>query len=183
MIPCHQDLIMKKSPNPDPPSRQPETMEGALAAHQKAAAGIEQVTVAGILATCDQGHFNGESLAYKAYRDNVLAKCGAPHDPIEIMLLEQLMMAQMAIGNLHVSVAGVTDANAVGMIMSAIGRLMAEFRKTALGNQTVQDPRAAGPAYFRAAAKRRQRSADCLPRQPRRDGTRRQKNSEHRTAN
>ena len=93
-----------------------------------------------ILSVSDQSIYKGEMLAYKAFRDNFLHKCGDPKDPVEVMLFEQLLMAQMAIGNLHLKVGRITDATALGIVTSAIARLSAEFRKTALGIQQYKTP-------------------------------------------
>ena len=42
-----------------------------------------------------------DALAYKKFRDRLLADCGSPTDPIEVMLIEQLALAHLNTGRLH----------------------------------------------------------------------------------
>ncbi len=42
-----------------------------------------------------------DALAFKKYRDRLLIDCGSPHDPIEVMLIEQLALAHLNAGRLH----------------------------------------------------------------------------------
>ena len=41
-------------------------------------------------------------VAFKLYRDQFLADCGNPTDPIEIILIEQIVMAHLITGHLQV---------------------------------------------------------------------------------
>lgn len=73
--------------------------------------------------------------AYKAYRDQLLADCGSPTDPIEVMVIEQLAIAHMNFGFLQVRGTNAPTIQAAGVYASAAARLMAEFRRSALALQ------------------------------------------------
>ena len=123
---------MKSDPKQKPPAQQLETLEEKLAPFQGVALGIEHLSAGLVLATCEQSALKDKPLAFQAYHDNILQKCGQPTDPIEVMLIEQEMWAHMAIGRLYVTAGGANDANALGIFAAAIARMMAEFRRTAL---------------------------------------------------
>jgi hypothetical protein len=102
---------------------------------------MRELSAAGVLATCETGYFKGQNpQEFKAYRDRALRDLGAPADPIEIMLIEQCLSANQAANNLRVQLAGVTDTSAVGLLTSAVSRMMAEFRRTALALKQYRAP-------------------------------------------
>jgi hypothetical protein len=70
--------------------------------------------------------------AYKIFRKKLLADCNAS-DPIETMLVEQLALAHMNMGLLHCKAANARQVEAVSVYSAAAARLMAEFRRSALG--------------------------------------------------
>jgi hypothetical protein len=72
--------------------------------------------------------------AYKLFRERLLADCNAS-DPIEVMLVEQLALAHFNMGLLHCKAANARQVEAVGVYSGAAARLMAEFRRSALGLQ------------------------------------------------
>jgi hypothetical protein len=78
--------------------------------------------------------------AIQLYRHKVLFQAGAPTDPLEIMLIEQFVMAQQKIGDLHVRAANASEPEAVGQYLTAATRLMAECRKTLLALKTYRAP-------------------------------------------
>ena len=84
--------------------------------------------------------------AYQCYRDRLLADCGGPTDPIEVMIIEQLSLAHFGLGLLSCKTADTTKPEAVGIFAGAAARLMGEFRRSALALQAY---RAASrrPAY------------------------------------
>ena len=67
--------------------------------------------------------------AYKIYRDDLLADCGNPTDPIEIMIIEQLALAHFGLGLLSCKAANAGKVEAVGVYAGAAARLMGEFRQ------------------------------------------------------
>jgi hypothetical protein len=73
--------------------------------------------------------------AYKLYRDGLLADCGNPTDPIEIMVIEQLALAHFNMGLLQCRAANATQVEATNVYASAAARLMGEFRRSALALQ------------------------------------------------
>ena len=77
--------------------------------------------------------------AFKRYRDNLIAGCGSPNDPIEVMLIEQLALAHLNIGRLHFRSAtadGLEGARVYGAL--AIG-LTGELRRTAIALQAYRE--------------------------------------------
>jgi hypothetical protein len=70
--------------------------------------------------------------AFKIYRDRLIADCGAPEDPIEVMLVEQLALAHLNTGLLHSRAANATSIECATAYCSAAARLLGEFRRTAL---------------------------------------------------
>jgi hypothetical protein len=59
-------------------------------------------------------------------------QAGNPTDPIEIMLLEQLMIAHHAVGRLQMQVAHAATAEEAGTYTVAVTRLLGELRRMAL---------------------------------------------------
>lgn len=73
-----------------------------------------------------------EGAGYKAYRDSLLADAGSPTDPIEIMLVEQLILTHNALGRLQCKAANATQLEAIEIFNAAAARLSAEFRRSSL---------------------------------------------------
>ena len=74
-------------------------------------------------------------VAFKLYRDRFLADCGNPTDPIEIILVEQIVMAHLIVGHLQVKGANEVSIESVGVYLGAAARLTGELRRTALALQ------------------------------------------------
>jgi hypothetical protein len=92
---------------------------------------IRKAVVPASLATAiriDQVGPNG----YRAYLDLLMKEAGNPTDPIEVMMLEQLVMAHLRIAQLHGSAGQAQGIEAVKILCSAAARLLGEFRRTAL---------------------------------------------------
>ena len=70
--------------------------------------------------------------AYTKYLRDLVADCGAPRDPIERMLIEQLILAHANIGRLYVKsgIAGQHEESVA--YAAAAGRLTGEFRRLSL---------------------------------------------------
>jgi hypothetical protein len=76
-----------------------------------------------------------DSRGYQIFRDRILADCGAPTDPIEVMVIEQLILAHLNTGLLHCRASNSRSIENAAVYLSAAARLMAEFRRSALGLQ------------------------------------------------
>ena len=69
---------------------------------------------------------------YKQYRDEFLAECVGPTDPLEILMLEQLFLSHHRIGALFAEGATATSPDVVEVCNASVAKLMAEHRKTTL---------------------------------------------------
>jgi hypothetical protein len=73
--------------------------------------------------------------AYMLYHDRLLADCGGPSDPIEVMLIEELSLAHFSLGLLFAKTSNAGKVEAVGIYAGAAARLMGEVRRSALALQ------------------------------------------------
>src|SRR5215510_13156976 len=69
---------------------------------------------------------------WKLYLDGFLKELGSPADPVARLMIQQLVLAHFALGRLHVRASTRILPQEVAVYTAAIGRLMAEFRRTAL---------------------------------------------------
>src|SRR5262249_14458629 len=90
---------------------------------------------------------------WKLYLDGVVKELGATADPVARLMIQQLALAHFALGRLHVRASTRVLPQEVAVYSAAIGRLMAEFRRTALALK----------AYRKATPRR---EADGTPAQP-----------------
>ena len=67
--------------------------------------------------------------AFKALRDKTLVAAGRPTDPIEIMLIEQLMVGHHRALVLHAKAAEANTIEAAKAYNAAVVRMMAELRR------------------------------------------------------
>jgi hypothetical protein len=81
------------------------------------------------------------------YRERFLAGCGNPQDPVEILLIESLMLAFHNAGRLMVLSAENKSCRAIVAYTAAAGNLLAEIRRGALA---LQQLRAKSPTTPRA---------------------------------
>jgi hypothetical protein len=93
-----------------------------------------------------------DTAAYQIYRDRLLADCGSPSDPIEVMIIEQLALAHINTGLLHCRAANSGSVEGASVYLGAAARLMAEFRRSALALQA-----------YRAAARQLEHKAETGP--------------------
>jgi len=117
-------------------------MQEALAPYQPQARAIEETAAGAVLATCLSKTYGTVfySNAFKAYRDNMLQAAGNPTDPIEIMMVDQLIWAHHRIGDLHAQAAVATSTEVAEVYSGAAVRLMAEYRKTSLALKEYRAP-------------------------------------------
>ena len=98
-----------------------------------------------------------DTYAFKTFRDRLLADCGGPTDPIEVMLIEQITLAHLNIGRLQFRSASADSVEAAKVYGGLATQLTAEFRRTCLALQAYRlaarhaGGGAAGPALPGAA--------------------------------
>ena len=73
-----------------------------------------------------------DALAFKKFRDKLVADCGSPHDPIEVMLIEQLALAHLNSGRLHFKAANAESLDGARVYGGLAVLLQGELRRTAL---------------------------------------------------
>jgi hypothetical protein len=91
-----------------------------------------------MLGPCFEGHLH--PMAFNQYVSDVLQEAGNPKDPIERMMVEQLVLAHHNIGRLQVQAALSKGAAEAEMYNTAAVRLMGEFRKTTLALKACRMP-------------------------------------------
>jgi hypothetical protein len=69
---------------------------------------------------------------FKAYLDSLLVAAGNPSDPVETMLVQQLIWAHHQVGNLAGKAAHPATLQEVEVYNQALARIMAEFRRSSL---------------------------------------------------
>ena len=119
-----------------------ETAAAPMTPSQSQAEVIKQTSTSAALATCLSKTFGKvvESNGFRAYHDDILTASGKPSDPIEVMLIEQLLLAHHRIGDLHAHSACSESAEEAVLYNGAALRLMAEFRKTSLALREYRTP-------------------------------------------
>jgi hypothetical protein len=76
-----------------------------------------------------------DTTAFRLYRNKLLADCGGPTDPIEVMLIEQLALAHLNMGLLHCKASNAGSVECATAYSGAASRLMGEFRRSAIALQ------------------------------------------------
>jgi hypothetical protein len=93
--------------------------------------------------------------------DRLTANAGDPADAVEVMLIEQLTMAHYRAAQLQAQAAEARSLEAIQIYNSAAGRLLAEFRKTALALQTYREKSLALARAERDATQTGEETAPC----------------------
>jgi hypothetical protein len=78
------------------------------------------------------GQDNVGATEAKTYFNSFLRDAGEPTDPLEKILLEQLLMAHHRVAQLHARAEGVTLPEAMKILNAATTRLLGEVRRLAL---------------------------------------------------
>jgi hypothetical protein len=76
-----------------------------------------------------------EPQAYMIYHERLLADCGGPSDPVEVMLIEELAQAHSCLGLLYAKTSNTGQVEAAGIYAGAAARLMGEVRRSPLALQ------------------------------------------------
>ena len=74
-----------------------------------------------------------DAAAYKAYLAGVMRDLGDPPDPVERVLVEQLVLAHFRVAQLHAAAGNAAGLEATRLLTAAASRLLGELRRTALG--------------------------------------------------
>jgi hypothetical protein len=75
---------------------------------------------------------------FKVYLERTLADLGNPSDPVERMMIEQLVLAHFRVAQLHVDAGFCKGAEGMKLYTAATARLLGEFRRTALALRSYQ---------------------------------------------
>lgn len=75
-----------------------------------------------------------------AYLESLLRDAGATQDPVEQMLIEQIVFAHHAIGMLHKRAASAPELDQIEVYHAAAARLLAEFRRSVLALKKYREP-------------------------------------------
>jgi len=127
---------------PTKQQQQPRNPGEQTTVSQREAEAIKQTSGAAVLATC-LGKTFGKligSNGFKAYVEATLETAGNPKDPIERMMLEQLLIAHHRIGDLQAEAACAKNPEVAALYQVAAARLMNEFRKTSLAVREYRTP-------------------------------------------
>ena len=128
----------------------PEAM--VIAVREAHASNLRETTAAASMyasmAAWTQGGIEAD--AFVEYRDQLLADCGAPDDPLVIMLIEQVAMAHFNIARLHVKSAVAGSCVEAVAYEAAAARLLTELRRSVL---VLEDLKVRGTGKARASSK------------------------------
>lgn len=86
------------------------------------------------------GTENVEALGAKVYLNSFVRDAGEPTDPIELILLQQLLMAHHRVAQLHAKAEGATSPEAVKILNAAASRLLSELRRLSLAIRQYRSP-------------------------------------------
>ena len=130
------------SPTNNGKSRSTPSKALCISDFQQGAEVVKDATAMGVLSIVAAKMFKDSipASSYQLYRNDLLHNSGKPTDPIEVMLIEQLMWAHHAIGNLHVLTASATTAEETNTYSACTTNLMGEFRRTSLALKEYRGP-------------------------------------------
>jgi hypothetical protein len=133
------DLLPATSvaPAPAPPPAGPRPA-------QEQAVAIEQAMMPSVFASALGLDRYFDAAGYRAFLDKVRADAGNPTDPVEVMLLEQLVLAHFRSAQLQAQAGTAEGLEAVKIYNSAAARLLSEFRLTALSLAAYRRTRSEG---------------------------------------
>jgi hypothetical protein len=100
------------------------------AAHQ--AEGLRTCVIPAMMASAFPALAQFSAAGFKVHLERTLADLGNPSDPVERMMIEQLVLAHFRVAQLHVDAGYCKDAEGMKLFTAATARLLGEFRRTAL---------------------------------------------------
>jgi hypothetical protein len=100
------------------------------AAHQ--ADGLRNCVIPAMMASAFPALAQFSAAGFKVHLERTLADMGNPTDPVERMMIEQLVLAHFRVAQLHVDAGYCKGAEGMKLYTAATARLLGEFRRTAL---------------------------------------------------
>jgi hypothetical protein len=100
------------------------------AAHQ--AEGLRTCVIPAMMASAFPALAQFSAAGFKVHLEKTLADLGNPTDPVECMMVEQLVLAHFRVAQLHVDAGYCKGAEGTKLYTAATARLLGEFRRTAL---------------------------------------------------
>jgi hypothetical protein len=160
-----QDAALLKAleppPPPPPPVLTPEQQAGAL--HTFAPGAYLYGVTGSVLGP------GMKVPGCQVYLDELTREAASGTDPVEQMLVQQLVWAYHAIGVLHVQAGSSKRAAEVTAYHAALARLMAEFRRSSLALKAYREGSGARPAGKDTQRARRPRKVPARPANGRHD--------------
>ena len=133
-------VVLPPAPKPKIKPKPSPTL--AIANVAQGADVVENLTAPGVLSILAGKIFKDQipTPSYQLYRDQFLAGCGQPSDPLERMMLEQQVWAHFRIGGLHAQAAVAESPEHVELFTAAATKIMAEFRRMSLAIREYRSP-------------------------------------------
>jgi len=129
----------QKDASPHPANSTAARPSGAPLPVQRQAGTIDRALFPSMLASALRLDQYFDVKGYRAFLDRIFADAGSPSDPVEVMLLEQLVLAHLRAGQLQAQAGMAEGLEAVRLYNAAAARLLAEFRKTALALKSYRE--------------------------------------------
>jgi hypothetical protein len=132
---CAQLVALPMAQPPSPQSATPEPFAYDLIAAQREAVIIRTMAAGvtlGVITGQQFGGLAGSMPGAQAYRDDLIARAGAPADPLEEMLVEQFAMLHLQMLLTHRKAAAATGNEVTRLLCGGVARLSSESRRLAL---------------------------------------------------
>src|SRR5262249_11004474 len=91
-----------------------------------------------------------DSAGYRAYLDRIRQNAGSPTDPVEVMLLEQLVLAHLRAAQLQANAGQAEGLEAIRLYNAEAASLLSELRLTVLAWKAYRE---AAPARERGSGR------------------------------
>ena len=103
---------------------------------------VSEMSAAGVLSVVVGTNLQNavRPAGFKIYRDDFLKASGAPEDPLEVVMLEQIAVAHHRILALHAEAARAETAEMIEVLNAAATKLAAELRRLCLAVREYRSP-------------------------------------------
>ena len=124
------------------PKSQPTAAAQPAGDYQRDATIVSEMSVAGVLSVVVGKNLQNavRPAGFKIYRDDFLKASGAPEDPLEVVMLEQIAVAHHRILSLHAEAAQAETAEMIEVLNAAATKLAAELRRLCLAVREYRSP-------------------------------------------